>query len=194
MNRDPHPGQDHGARDIAGNRAARKWSAAEMAGRLAWETVGAAIFRMVPRPFWGVRRAILRMFGARIGNGVHIHRTARIAVPWNLEMGDYASLGDRAIVYNLGKINIGARATVSQNAHLCAGTHDHASPTFDLLKPPITVGPEAWICADAFIGPGVTVGAGAIVAARAVAVRDVPDGARVAGNPARSIARETPGG
>jgi putative colanic acid biosynthesis acetyltransferase WcaF len=56
-----------------------------------------------------------------------------------------------------------------------------------LLKPPIDIGDEAWICADAFVGPGVNIGRGAVVGARAVAVSDVVPWAVVAGNPARQV-------
>ena len=105
-------------------------------------------------------------------------------MPWNLEIGEYAAIGDRAILYALGPITIGARATISQRAHLCAGTHDIRDPARPLLKPPITIGSDAWVCADAFVGPGVTVGEHAIVGARAVAMKDVPAHAIVVGNPA----------
>lgn len=175
--------------DIAANRASRKWTPAELAGRTVWELLSPVIFALSPRPFWLWRRLVLRAFGARIGRNVHIHPTARVQIPWNLQLDDYAAVGDRAIIYNLGHVRIGRAATVSQHAHLCAGTHDHRDPAMPLLKPPIDIGDNAWICADAFIGPGVKIGAGAVVAARAVAVRDVADGAIVAGNPARAVGR-----
>jgi putative colanic acid biosynthesis acetyltransferase WcaF len=82
-------------------------------------------------------------------------------------------------------VTLGARATISHRAHLCAGTHDHTKADFPLLRPPITIGSEAWICADAFVGPGVTIGEGAIVGARAVAMKDVQPWSIVIGNPAR---------
>ncbi len=56
-----------------------------------------------------------------------------------------------------------------------------------LLKPPITVGDQAWVCTDAYIGPGVTIGEGAVVGARAVVVKDVPPWTIVAGNPAKTL-------
>jgi putative colanic acid biosynthesis acetyltransferase WcaF len=100
---------------------------------------------------------------------------------------DEATIGHRVILYALGPITIGARATVSQNAHLCAGTHDHRRRDFALLKQPIVIGEGAWICADAFVGPNVRVGDFAIVGARGVAMRDVAPWAIVAGNPARKV-------
>ena len=110
-----------------------------------------------------------------------------IVIPWNLEVSDYAAIGDHALIYNLGQVTIGSRATISYRAHLCAGTHDYTKAGFPLLRPPITIGEQAWICTDAFIGPGVTIGDGAIVAARAVAIKDVASWTIVGGNPAKFI-------
>ena len=130
---------------------------------------------------------MLRLFGAQVASGVRLHPSVRIAIPWNLHIGAHAGVGDRAILYNLGRISIGASVTISQGAHLCAGSHDHRDPAMPLTKPPIRIGDGAWICADAFIGPGVSIGEFAIVAARGVAVRDVPPLTIVAGNPAREV-------
>ncbi|MBY6117567.1 acetyltransferase [Mameliella alba] len=172
--------------DIAKNRAGTKWSRAEQIRRVLWALVLPA-FRIVPRPFWGWRRFLLRSFGARIGQQVHVYPSVRITMPWNLTIDDNAAVGDGAILYALGPIHIGARATVSQGAHLCAGSHDIALPDRPLVKPPIEVGADAWVAADAFIGPGVTVGPRAIVGARAVAMKDVPPCTIVVGNPAKPL-------
>ena len=145
------------------------------------------LFRFSPRPLFGWRRFLLRLFGARIGRDAHVYPTTRIYIPWNLELGDEASIGEWVLVYNLGLISIGDRATISHRSHLCAGTHDHRDPNLPLLRLPIEIGAQAWVCADAFIGPGRRVGEGAIVGAAAVVVRDVPPWQIVAGNPARFV-------
>lgn len=173
--------------DIAANRRAQKWSRSELAARTAWEFLRAPLFAWTPRPLWAWRRMILRLFGACIGRDVHIHPSAQIAIPWNISIEDNVGIGEGAILYSLGRIDIGAHATISQYAHLCAGTHDYTRPEFPLVKMPIVIGSGAWVCADAFIGPGVTIGAGAIVGARAVAMKDVPLSVIVAGNPASHI-------
>jgi putative colanic acid biosynthesis acetyltransferase WcaF len=172
--------------DVAGNRRAVKWNRHEQLGRLLW-LFAHPFFILPPRSFWAWRRALLRLFGARIGRHAHIYPTVRIAIPWNLEVGDYSAIGDRAILYSLGPIRIGRESTISQGAHLCAGTHDFRRGDMLLLKLPITVGDRVWICADAFIGPNRAVGDGAIVGARAVVSRDVEPNQIVAGNPARVI-------
>lgn len=179
---------DDGARglDIASNRSVRKYTPREMALRVLW-IPGQYLLRMSPRPAFGWRRFVLRLFGARIGPHVHVHNSTRVTMPWNLEMGAWAGVGEDVLIYNLGLVEIGARATVSHRAHLCAGTHDHRQPDLPLLKPPVRVGPQAWVCADAFVGPGVTVGEGAVVGAAAVVTRDVAPWSIVAGNPARHV-------
>ena len=58
-----------------------------------------------------------------------------------------------------------------------------------LTKPPISIGDEVWICADAFVGPGVTVSDRAVVGARAVVVKDVEEDEIVGGNPAKIIGK-----
>lgn len=168
------------------NRAARKWSRGELTGRLAW-AVAWPLFRFSPRICWKWRRFLLRLFGAKIGKQVHIHPSVRIFIPWNLTIGDWSSVGFDALLYNLGPLKIGSRVTISQRAHLCGGTHDYRDPTMPLVKSPISIGDEVWICADAFIGPGVTIGDLAIVAAGAVVSKSVDIRQIVGGNPAHLL-------
>ncbi len=173
--------------DIAANRASRKYSRRELLARALWEILRVPLFRWTPRPFWAWRRVVLRLFGARIGREVRICPTATVALPWNLSIEDNAAIGDAVILYSLGRIAIGRDVTISQYAHLCAGSHDFTRADLPLQKSPISIERGAWICADAFIGPDVWVGGMAIVGARAVVVRDVPRNALVAGNPARVV-------
>jgi len=174
--------------NISANSAAQKWTLREQLLRVLWASAYLS-FRYSPRIFWSWRTGMLRLFGASIGAKVHIYPTATITMPWNLVIGDEASIGDRAILYNLGPISIGAAATISQGAHLCAGTHDHRRSDLPLLKLPITIDEGAWICADAFVGPGVRIGAYAIVGARAVVMRDVDEWSISVGNPAKVVGR-----
>ena len=172
--------------DIAANRQASKWTAREQIGRVLW-ALAHPLFAFSPRPLWGWRRFLLRSFGARVGRHVHVYPSVRITIPWNVAIGDESAIGDGVVLYALGPITIGRQVTVSQYAHLCAGSHDYRDPAMPLLKPPIAIGDGAWICADVFIGPGVSVAAGAIAGARAVVVADVPADTIVVGNPARPI-------
>lgn len=172
--------------DIAANRAARKYSRREQCLRIAW-TFGRWLVYSSPHPCHGWRRAVLRLFGAKVGRQARVAASAHIYMPWNFEIGEWAAVGPGVFVYSLGKVRIGRRATVSYRSHICAGTHDFSDPTTPLLKPPVTVEDDAWIGTEAFIGPGVTIGAGAMVAARAVVVKDVEPRTLVGGHPARVI-------
>lgn len=172
--------------DIAANRAARKYSRREQCLRVAW-AFGRWLVHLSPHPCHGWRRAVLRLFGAKVARQARVAASAHIFMPWNLEIGEWAAIGPQVFVYSLGKVRIGQRATVSYRSHICAGSHDFTDPTIPLIKPPVTICDDAWIGTEAFIGPAVTVGRGAIVAARAVVVKDVGPRTIVAGHPARVI-------
>jgi len=172
--------------EIVERRSTRKWSRKEIAGRVLWSCLS-PFFRWSPRLLYGWRRGLLRCFGAKLGRGVNIYPSCKVTIPWHLEIGDWTTIGDDVKLYALGTIKIGSRVTVSQGAHLCAGSHDYGDPSFLLLKLPIIIKDSAWVCADAFVGPNVTIGEGAVIAARSVVVKDVASGEVVGGNPCKRI-------
>lgn len=174
------------ALDVTANRNAEKYTRKEQMMRVLW---GFAIlfFRFSPRICFGWRSFLLRLFGAKVGHDVHIYNSATIYMPWNLEIGDWSAIGEHAYIYNLGKVIIGEKVSISHRAHLCAGTHDYTNPILPLLNPPIKIDDQAWICTDAFIGPGVTIGEGAVIGARSVVVKEIEPWTVVAGNPAKEI-------
>jgi putative colanic acid biosynthesis acetyltransferase WcaF len=177
--------------DVLRARRTSPYSLREKIARMLWSMVQATVFRCSFHNWFGVRRALLRAFGAKMHDSANVRRTVIIECPWNLTIGAESSVGDRAILYCLGPVSIGARVTISQGAHLCAGSHDSRSAAMPLLRPPIDIGDDAWIAADAFVGPKVRVGAGAILAARAVAFDDLEPWTIYLGNPAVKVrARE----
>jgi putative colanic acid biosynthesis acetyltransferase WcaF len=155
--------------------------------RALWECVQLPFHPLRPRGLSWMRVALLRMFGAKIGKNVLICGGVRVHVPWNLELGDYAAIGDKVEIYNLAPIRIGAHTTVSQHTYLCASSHDYTRSDFPLYSLPITVGAQAWIAAGAFVAPGVTIGEGSVVGARSVVLRDIPPWTVAAGNPCKLI-------
>ncbi|MGH7213937.1 MAG: WcaF family extracellular polysaccharide biosynthesis acetyltransferase [Tepidisphaeraceae bacterium] len=163
------------------------WTFRQRLGRAVWSLVQGSLFRLTPHNAYGWRAMLLRIFGARIGTHVKIRRTVRVEVPWHLSVGDHSAVGDFAILYNPGAITIGRYVTVSQYAHLCAGTHDTRDRRMRLLREPITLGDDVWVAADAFVGPGVTIGDRTVLGARASAFSDLPPDVIAVGNPAQPI-------
>lgn len=145
--------------------------------------------RWTPPQMRGWRRLLLNLFGARLAPGANVYPSVKIWYPPFLSMDAYATLGPRVRCYNQARIHLGEHATVSQDASLCAGTHDYSDPDFQLVTKPIFIGPNAWVAAEAFVGPGVTIGEGAVLGARGVATKDIPPGMIFAGNPAKEIKR-----
>lgn len=142
--------------DIEKNRKCLNYSKRIYIKRILW-TFGKFFFRNSPRIAFGYRNTLLRLFGAKIGKQVHIYSSTVIWFPWNLEIGDWSAIGEDTLIYNLGRVVIGKKATISHRTHICAGTHDYTNPTLPLLRPEIHIGDQAWICANAFIGPNTPI-------------------------------------
>ncbi len=155
--------------------------------RAIWQLAWLVVCRPTPIQFHAWRVVVLRAFGARIATGTRCYPDVRIWAPWNLTMEPESSLGPGVECYSVGQVVLRTGATVSQRAFLCTASHDPHDRAFALVVGPIEIGPGAWVAAEAFIGPGVTVGQNALAAARAVVVRSVPANAIVAGNPARVV-------
>lgn len=155
--------------------------------RAAWNVSWAVLASWTPPPMRSWRRFLLKLFGAQLGASCDVRGSARVWYPPHLHLEDRAVLAERVNCYNMAPITLGRAALVSQGAHLCAGTHDISSPTFQLKASPITIGPGAWIAAEAFVGPGVIVGDGAVLGARSVAFRSLEPWTVYGGNPARPL-------
>ncbi|MFA5983150.1 MAG: putative colanic acid biosynthesis acetyltransferase [Methylococcaceae bacterium] len=155
--------------------------------RVFWDITYLFFFRFTPRPFHGWRVFLLRCFGAQLGQHCHIYPKVKIWAPWNLVMHDYACLANDVICYSQGRIILYERAIVSQGAYLCTGSHDYNDPDFKLFAKSITIGKDAWVCAEAFVGPGVNINEGAVLGARAVAFKDLEAWQVYTGNPAKAI-------
>jgi len=102
-------------------------------------------------------------------------------------MEAHSCLGPEVDCYNVASVHIGADAVVSLRTFLCTASHDIRRPDRPLITGAITIERGAFVFAEAFIGMNVTVGEGAVVAARAVVVKNVSANAIVAGNPAQVI-------
>lgn len=154
---------------------------------LLWWLVQATLFRCSLHNMYRYRNFLLRLFGAKIGKGVRIRSTARFHYPWKIEIGEFSWIGDHAELYSLDKITIGSNCVISQYAHLCTGSHDVESESFNLIVKPIHIKNYAWIAADAFVGQGVVISEGSVIAARSSIYKDTEPWMIYMGNPAKKV-------
>jgi putative colanic acid biosynthesis acetyltransferase WcaF len=166
----------------------------ENASRALWAVVQMTLFRWSPRPFHGFRARLLRLFGAEIPEPgeVVIFPSVSVLFPAKISLAPRSMIGPRVTIYNLAMISVRRGANISQNCHLCAGTHDYTRWSMPLVARPITIGENAWLGADVFVGPGVAIGELSVIGARSVVVRDMPSNSVCAGNPCRVLKGRAP--
>ena len=166
----------------------------EVAARFLWRLVECTLFRWSPRPWHGFRARLLRAFGADIAapSQVVIFPTVRVVYPWNLRLAPRAMIGPHVLIYNLARVTVEYGANLSQYCHLCAGTHDFTRWSMPLIAQPIVIGDNAWLAAEVFVGPGVTVGELCVVGARSVVLRDLPPRQICVGQPCRPVKPRPP--
>src|SRR6266404_1851800 len=141
------------------DRGAPRWKEA------AWVLIRCLFFQNpLPWPS-ALRVALLRAFGANIGNGVVIRANVNISFPWRLAVGNHVWIGEDVGILSLAQVTIESNVCISQRAYLCTGSHDFRKDDFKLKVAPIVVRSGSWIAAMAFIAPGVEIGAGAVVSA-----------------------------
>ena len=161
-------------------------------GRLAqllWYYCSLLLFESGWFPLRRVKISILRLFGAKIGDGVVLKPHVRIKYPWRLTVGDHCWIGQNAWIDNIEDVTIASHVCISQLAYFCTGSHDHRLTTFDLTAKPISVCDGAWIGAGAILLGGVKIKTNAIVASGSVVVKDVEEGDIVGGNPSKLIGK-----
>jgi putative colanic acid biosynthesis acetyltransferase WcaF len=155
--------------------------------QLLWYFLGEPLFRTHWLPFTKLKVLLLRMFGAKIGQQVRIKPGVRVKFPWRLTVGDYTWIGENAWLDNVAPINIESHVCISQDVYLCTGNHDWRDPNFKLIPAAIHIAEGSWIAARAVIGPGVTIGKGAVLALGSVTGRSLEPMTIYAGNPAQPI-------
>lgn len=138
-------------------------------------------------PLVGIKVKVLRMFGAKIGNGVVIKPSVNIKYPWNLEIEDHVWIGENVWIDNLAKVTIGSNVCISQGAMLLCGNHNYKKSTFDLMIGEIHLCGGAWIGAQSVVCPHVTVHSHAVLSVGSVARHDLEPYSIYQGNPAVKI-------
>jgi len=152
--------------------------------RAIWFFFNAFFLRNSFNPFIGIKRFILRMFGAKIGKGVVIKPGVNIKYPWFLEIGSNSWIGENVWIDNLGKTIIGNDVCLSQGALLLSGNHDYKKSSFNLIVGEITIEDGVWIGAKTVVTGNVVVKTHAILTAGSVASNDLDAYKIYKGNPA----------
>jgi putative colanic acid biosynthesis acetyltransferase WcaF len=138
-------------------------------------------------PFSGFKVWLLRQFGATIGTGVRIKPGVRVKFPWRLTIGDHCWIGEDVWIDNIAPITLESHVCLSQAVFLCTGNHSWSDPSFTWISQPIHLAQGSWIAAKAMVGPGVTVGAGAVLCLGSVTGKSLEPMTIYAGNPAQPI-------
>jgi putative colanic acid biosynthesis acetyltransferase WcaF len=155
--------------------------------RLNWNICWTLLYRTSPRPLHSWRSFLLRLFGATMGPNCHFYPRSRVWAPWNLICADQVTAGDGAEIYNPAPVTLGSHAILSQDAYVCAATHDYDDPAFPLIAYAMNIGAYAWVCARACVAPGVNVSEGAVLGLGSVATRSLEAWTVYAGVPAVKV-------
>ena len=134
-----------------------------------------------------LRRLILKLFGASIGSGVLIRRGVLVHFPWNLEIGDDCWIGEEVWFINHEKITIGSNVCISQRSIICSGSHDYRSVSLEYAHKPVMIKNGAWICLDAKVLPGVTIGVCSVVSAGEIVRKSLPDYSMLVGRKVHQV-------
>lgn len=169
------------------NKSSSSWPLSFKLKRALWQFLLNPLFYILPGPANKVRIGLLKLMGAKIGHTCLIEPRVRVLMPWNLELGDCVVLGRDVEIYNYALVKINDMSVISQRCYLCTGTHDYTHPYMPLIWKPITVGSECWVAAEVFLAPGVEIGNGAVIGARSVVTKNMPEWMVCAGNPCKPI-------
>jgi len=140
---------------------------------------------------WTMRRAYLRLLGAKIGKGTFIHKKTQFINPNLVTIGEDSHINSGCFIDARGRITIGRSVSVSHKVNIITGSHDHQNPRFPGVFEPIVIDDYAWLGIGSTILQGVTIGRGAVVCAGAVVTKDVAPCTVVGGVPAKEIRQRT---
>jgi maltose O-acetyltransferase len=136
------------------------------------------------------RQALLRARLGSVGAGVDIRSPFFCDYGFNIHVGNRVFLNFDCVILDVAEVFIGDDTQIGPAVQIYAADHprDPVERRSGLeLGRPVRIGRNVWIGGGSVIVPGVTVGDDVIIGAGSVVTRDVPSGATVVGNPARSV-------
>jgi putative colanic acid biosynthesis acetyltransferase WcaF len=152
-----------------------------------WYFVNILFFKNALNVSSGSKVFLLKMFGAKIGNGVVIKPAVNIKYPWKLKIGNNSWVGEEVWIDNLSDVIIGANVTLSQGALILTGSHDHTKETFDFISLPIALEDGVWIGAKAVVFGGIICETHSILGINSVAESNLKKYTIYKGNPAIAV-------
>jgi putative colanic acid biosynthesis acetyltransferase WcaF len=155
--------------------------------RIIWYYVNILIFKSSLVPLYGLKRSLLKMFGAKIGANVVIKPSVNIKYPWKLTIGANSWIGENVWIDNLELVTIGENCCISQGALLLCGNHNFSTSTFDLIAKPIVLENGVWIGAKSIVSGGVTCFSHSILSIQSATSKDLKSFYTYRGNPAVEI-------
>lgn len=152
-----------------------------------WRLFSSVVFKSGLIHHYGVKRFLLRCFGASVGRGVLIKPGVTITFPWKLCIGEHSWIGEGVWIDNLDHVSIGSHVCISQGAYLCTGNHDYKKTTFDLMTAPIHIEDGVWIAAKAVVAPGTILRKGSVLGMQSLASGELDPFGVYQGNPSKKI-------
>jgi len=138
-------------------------------------------------PSHHLRRFYYRLVGVTIGKGSSIHMGTRFYDPYNVTIGKDTIVGEDAVLDGRDDLIIGDHVAIATGVMLLNSQHEINDENFAPSTAPVIIEDYVFIGPRVIVQPGVKIGKGAIVAAGAVVVKDVPPAAIVGGVPAKVI-------
>ena len=155
--------------------------------RISWYIINIIFFKNALNPSSGLKTALLKLFGAKVGKGVIIKPSVNIKYPWKLNIGNDCWIGEEVWIDNLAGITLHNNVCISQGAMLLTGNHNYKRISFDLILQEIVLENGVWIGAQALVCPGVTCYSHAVLSAKSVAAHNLEAYTIYKGNPAIAI-------
>lgn len=134
-------------------------------------------------------RLLGEIFGA-VGANAFVEPPLHVAYGTHTHVGDEFYANFNLVLVDDAEVHIGDRVMIAPNVTITTAGHPvhpdvrRGGRQFSL---PVHIGDDVWIGSQVVVLPGVTIGAGSVVAAGAVVTRDVPPGVVAGGVPARVL-------
>lgn len=146
------------------------------------------VFRVANYPSKTLRKFIYKYsFLMNIGKNVIIHRGLEIRGGSRINIGDGSIIGDDVLLDGRGGLVIGSNVNFSSKAQVYTRQHDINDKNFGVKEATVVIENRCWVSSNTIVLPGVRIGEGAVLAAGAVAAKDIDPFTVNAGIPSKVI-------